>query len=172
MTKKFDISCWRRRCFSHDLSPRSASLYLCVAVHVLYEKSYDVAMLVTIAAMTRQEMSMMWLCSWLHQQRLGKRCRTFSSPKAVFKTALGDEKVRHLLCRRCYIHDISHRSLCLCISVSLYMLCAYDHIRAMCDMVCLGRICMMKSSTSLVDVGAALVTILVQGLRLCISVSL
>ena len=90
-------------------------------------------MLVTIAAMTRQEMSMMWLCSWLQQQRLGKRCRTFSSPKAVFKTALGDEKVRHLLCRRCYIHDISHRPLCLCISVSLYMLCAYDHIRAMCD---------------------------------------
>ena len=79
--EKFDISCWRRRCFSHDLSPRSASLYLCVAVHVLYEKSYDVAMLVTIAAMTRQEMSMMWLCSWLQQQRLGEICRTFRHPK-------------------------------------------------------------------------------------------
>ena len=60
-------------------------------------------------------------------------CRTFSSPKAVLNTVLGDEKVRHLLCRRCYIHDLSHRPLCLCISVSLYMLCAYDHIRAMCD---------------------------------------
>ena len=33
----------------------------------------------------------------LQQQRLGKRCRTFSSPKAILEMALCDEKVQHLM---------------------------------------------------------------------------
>ena len=65
------------------------------AIDICY--AYALAELVAIAATTTSTKDVELFRVTKNCVIPNQICRTFSSPKAVFNTALGDEKVRHLL---------------------------------------------------------------------------